>query len=94
MEGPTPASALGYAGLSAHVRVVSLMSTIPLWFGFDWARITLGVIDIVTALHSTLISKIRAEREGALARANMITIGLAYVIFALGYPRKGTQHSA
>ena len=87
MEGPTPASALGYAGLSAHVGVVLLTSTMPLWFGFDWARITLGVIGIVTTLHSTLISKIRADRKGALARATAATIGLIFVILALGYPK-------
>lgn len=35
MEGPTPTSALGYAGLSAHVGVVLLASTMPLWFPVD-----------------------------------------------------------
>jgi NADH-quinone oxidoreductase subunit L len=32
MEGPTPASSLGYAGLSAHVGIVMLSSTIDFWF--------------------------------------------------------------
>jgi uncharacterized protein YbcC (UPF0753/DUF2309 family) len=86
MEGPTPASALGYAGLSAHVGIVLLTSTMPLWFGFDWARITLGGIGIFTAVHSTLISKVRSDRKGSLARATSATIGLIFVILALGYP--------
>ncbi len=86
MEGPTPASALGYAGLSAHVGVVLLTSTMPLWFEYEWARVTLATIGIITAVHSTLISKIRADRKGALARATSATIGLIFVTLALGHP--------
>jgi len=86
MEGPTPASALGYAGLSAHVGVVLLTSTMPLWFGFDWARIALGSIGLVTAIYGTLISKIRAERKGAIANATSGTLGLIFTTLALGYP--------
>jgi hypothetical protein len=85
MEGPTPASALGYAGLSAHVGVVLLTSTMPLWFGYDWARFTLAAIGSITAVHSTLISKIRSDRKGSLARATSATIGLIFVILALGH---------
>lgn len=86
MEGPTPASALGYAGLSAHVGVVLLVSTMPLWYEFEWARVILGSLGLITAGHSTFISKIRADRKGALARATSATIGLIMVILALGYP--------
>jgi hypothetical protein len=86
MEGPTPASALGYAGLSAHVGVVLLTSTMPLWFGLDWARGTLAAVGIITALHSTLVAKIRADRKGSIGRATSATIGLIFVTLALGYP--------
>jgi hypothetical protein len=41
MEGPTPTSALGYAGLSAHVGVVLLASTMELWYPYDAARMAL-----------------------------------------------------
>jgi NADH:ubiquinone oxidoreductase subunit 5 (subunit L)/multisubunit Na+/H+ antiporter MnhA subunit len=41
MEGPTPTSALGYAGLSAHVGVVLLASTVPLWYPFEAARLAM-----------------------------------------------------
>jgi len=85
MEGPTPASALGYAGLSAHVGVVLLTSTMPLWFGFDWARITLGAVGIFTALHSTLVAKIQSDRKGSIARATSATIGIIFVILSLGH---------
>lgn len=85
MEGPTPASALGYAGLSAHVGVVLLTSTLPLWFEYDWARITLGTIGLVTAGSSTLVAKIRADRKGAVANATSGAIGLIFFILALGH---------
>jgi len=85
MEGPTPASALGYAGLSAHVGIVLLTSTMPLWFGFDWARVTLGSVGIITAVYSSLVSKIRSDRMGAIAHATSATIGLIFVVLALGY---------
>jgi uncharacterized protein YbcC (UPF0753/DUF2309 family) len=85
MEGPTPASALGYAGLSAHVGVVLLTSTMPLWFGFDWARVTLGSVGLVTAVYGSLVSKIRADRKGAIANATSATIGLIFVTLSLGY---------
>eukprot|EP01040_Poterioochromonas_malhamensis_P001803 gene1803-1929_t len=86
MEGPTPASALGYAGLSAHSGVILLTSTMPLWFGFDWARMALGGIGLLTAMDATLVSKIRSERKGAIANATSATIGLIYGVLALGHP--------
>jgi uncharacterized protein len=86
MEGPTPTSALGYAGLSAHIGVVLLASTTSLWFPLDWARIVLGSLGLYTAVSSGLVSKIRADRKGALAYATSSTLGLIYVTLALGYP--------
>jgi uncharacterized protein YbcC (UPF0753/DUF2309 family) len=85
MEGPTPASALGYAGLSAHVGIVLLTGTMPLWFCYDWARVALAVVGIITAVHSSLTSKIRADRKGAIANATSATLGCIFVILALGY---------
>jgi uncharacterized protein YbcC (UPF0753/DUF2309 family) len=86
MEGPTPSSALGYAGLSAHVGVVLLTATMPLWFGFGWARATVAGVGLFTAVYSTLIAKIRADRKGAIANATAATLGLIYVTLAAGYP--------
>jgi NADH:ubiquinone oxidoreductase subunit 5 (subunit L)/multisubunit Na+/H+ antiporter MnhA subunit len=85
MEGPTPASALGYAGLSAHVGTILLSSTMPLWFGFEWARILVGSVGLFTASYSSLLSKIRADRKGAIANATSATIGLILVILSFGY---------
>jgi uncharacterized protein YbcC (UPF0753/DUF2309 family) len=85
MEGPTPTSALGYAGLSAHVGVVLLASTVELWFPFDEARIGLATIGASTALYSGLVSQIHADRKGALAYATSSTLGAIYVVMAAGY---------
>ena len=85
MEGPTPASALGYAGLSAHVGVVLLSGTMPLWFEFDWARATLGSIGLFTSVYGTLAGKIRADRKGSIANATSASIGLIFCTLALGH---------
>jgi NADH:ubiquinone oxidoreductase subunit 5 (subunit L)/multisubunit Na+/H+ antiporter MnhA subunit len=86
MEGPTPASALGYAGLSAHVGVVLLAGTMPLWFDFEWARILVGGVGAFTAVYGTILAKIRADRKGAIAHATSSTLGLIFVLLALGHP--------
>ena len=85
MEGPTPTSALGYAGLSAHIGVVLLANTMPLWFAFDWARWALGSVGLYTAVHSTLGAHVRADRKGALAYATSSTLGLILTTLALGH---------
>jgi hypothetical protein len=85
MEGPTPTSALGYAGLSAHVGVVLLASTADLWFPFDEARMGLATIGASTAIYSGLVSQIHADRKGALAYATSSTLGAIYVVMATGY---------
>lgn len=87
MEGPTPASALGYAGLSAHLGVVLLANTMPYWFVFDWARLTMGAVGLSTAAYGTLVSRVRADRKGAIASATSATLGLIFTVLALGYPQ-------
>ena len=84
MEGPTPTSALGYAGLSAHAGVVLLTSTLDLWYPYDMARIALATCGTWTALYAGLLCKIHADRKGALAYATSATLGLIYTILAAG----------
>jgi len=86
MEGPTPASSLGYAGLSAHVGVVLLSSTMDMWFPYDWARLLLGSVGMSTAVYGSLMAKIRSDRKGSLAAATSATLGSIFTILALGYP--------
>lgn len=85
MEGPTPTSALGYAGLSAHVGLVLFSSTVGEWMPFWWARVAIASIGIITAVHAGVVSNIHADRKGALAYATASTIGLLYCIMAAGY---------
>lgn len=86
MEGPTPTSALGYAGLSAHIGVVLLAGTMPLWFDSDALRAAMAAVGAYTAVHGTLVANIRADRKGALAYATSSTLGCIFITLALGYP--------
>jgi len=85
MEGPTPSSALGYAGLSAHVGLVLLSSTVDSWMPSWPARTAIASVGAITAVHAGLVSLIHADRKGALAYATSSTIGLLYCIMAAGY---------
>ena len=85
MEGPTPTSALGYAGLSAHVGLVLLSSTVGDWMPFWPARVVIAVVGIITTVHAGVVSNIHADRKGALAYATASTIGILYCIMAAGY---------
>jgi uncharacterized protein YbcC (UPF0753/DUF2309 family) len=85
MEGTSPGSALGDAALAAHVGIVLLSGTMPLWFGFTWARITLASVGLITAITSSLIAKVRPDRKGSIGYATQATLGVLYTILALGY---------
>ena len=85
MEGPTPTSALGYAGLSAHVGIVLLAGTMPMWYHIDAARIALCSIGLLTATHNSLVSRIRPDRKGSIARATSATLGLLFVLLSFGF---------
>lgn len=86
MEGPTPTSALGYAGLSAHIGIVLLAGLMPLWYPIEAARYAIGGLGLITAIYGTLTSKIRADRKGAVANMTAATLGVLYIVLALGYP--------
>jgi uncharacterized protein YbcC (UPF0753/DUF2309 family) len=85
MEGPTPASALGYAGLSAHIGVVLLAMTFPIWWPFEFARYIIIANGLVTAVFSSLVAKIRPDRKGALAYATSASNGLIFVVLGCGF---------
>jgi len=85
MEGPTPTSALGYAGLSAHVGLVLLSSTTAVWMEFWAARAVIAIIGLVTAVHAGLLSHIHSDRKGALSYATSGTIGVLYIIMGAGF---------
>lgn len=85
MEGPTPSSALGYGALSAHIGIVLLANTMPLWFEYDILRTVMGTGGFGTMVFATLVSHIRADRKGAISYATSGTLGLLYGLVALGF---------
>lgn len=85
MEGATPTSALGYAALSAHVPVVLLAQTMPMWFEYDWARLLLAAIGGITAVQSTIIANVRADRRGSIASSTSATLGAILIVLAAGF---------
>lgn len=84
MEGAKPNSALAYAGLSAHVGVVLLTEHMDLWFQYEWARALLVTTGVLTAVQSSTVSYVRADRKGAIASASAATLGAIYVVLAAG----------
>jgi len=85
MEGASPNSALGYAGLSAHVSIVLLAQTMPMWFDFEWARLALATVGGITAIQSTMIANLRADRKGSIAASAAATVGAIFIVLAAGY---------
>jgi len=85
MEGPTPSSAMGYGGLSAHIGVVFLANTMPLWYQFDIWRGILGVGGMSTMAIAGLVAQIRSDRKGAVAYATSATLGGIYTLLAFGF---------
>jgi NADH:ubiquinone oxidoreductase subunit 5 (subunit L)/multisubunit Na+/H+ antiporter MnhA subunit len=84
MEGPTPTSALGYAGLSAHIGVVLLARTEALWMPSFGARVALVALGLVTAIHAQLVSNTRADRKGVLGYATAGGVGTLFILLGLG----------
>jgi len=76
---------LGYGGLSAHIGVVILASTMPVWYQFDFWRFVVGAGGLTTGIFSSLVAQTRADRKGQLAYATSGTLGLFYTILSFGY---------
>ena len=85
MEGASPNSALGYAGISAHAGVVLLASTMPMWFEYETARWALAILGGITAFQNGVIANVRNDRKGAIASATSATLGMIYIVLAMGF---------
>jgi len=85
MEGATPNSALGYAGVSAHVGVVILAANAPIWDQFEWAKVLLCNVGVLTMVQSWAIANVRADRKGGISSAASATLGGIFVLMAAGY---------
>ena len=85
MEGASPNSALGYAGLSAHAGIVLLAATNPMWYQYDWAHTMVGLTGGLTVFESWAVANVRADRKGGIASSTSATVGMLFIITALGY---------
>jgi hypothetical protein len=86
MEGASPNSALGYAGISAHAGVVLLAGTMPMWFQFEWARALLAATGALTIVQAGTTAQVRSDRKGGVASASAATLGALFCILAAGFP--------
>lgn len=82
---PTPASAVNVGVLSAHVGVVLLSDTLPIWFAFDWARLAVATLGLFTVGWASLVSRLSVDRLGSLSHSTSTTLILSYVALALDY---------
>merc|ERR1719316_422771 len=85
MEGASPNSALGYAGISAHAGIVLLAGTTQLWGDLPWAHTLIGLIGAITVVQSTTVANVRADRKGGVASASSATLGALFIVLAAGY---------
>jgi len=57
----------------------------PFWFIFDWARVTLAAVGIITMVVTAPIAMVRSDRKGCVGFATAATVGVIEVILAAGY---------
>ncbi|MBI2375139.1 MAG: proton-conducting membrane transporter [Deltaproteobacteria bacterium] len=84
MEGPTPSSALFYGALSVHAGVYLMLRVSPLLDAAPLARVVVGIIGLLTALHATLAGRVQADAKNSLAYATITQVGIIFVEIALG----------
>lgn len=92
MEGPTPSSALFYGTLSIHAGVYLMLRVWPLIEAAPIARGAVIVVGAVTAITSSLSSRVRADAKGALALATSAQAGLMLVEVGLGWTDLAMWH--
>ncbi|MFO0680867.1 MAG: proton-conducting transporter membrane subunit [Sandaracinus sp.] len=92
MEGPTPSSALFYGTLSIHAGVYLLLRVFPLLEDAPIARGAVIVVGLVTAITSSMASRVRADAKGALALATSAQAGWMLVETGLGLTTLAMWH--
>jgi len=85
MESPSPISALGSGALSAHLGVVLLSGTQDIWMKSALARALLLGTGLLTCVTTGLAAQVRPDRKGGIGMMCAATVGLLYVLLALGY---------
>ncbi len=84
MEGPTPSSAIFYGSLSVHIGAFLLLRTFPIWEHQTGIRIFIAAIGLLTALITTLISRVQPTVKGQIAYSSAAQIGIIFIEIASG----------
>lgn len=85
LEGPTSSSAIFYGSLSVHIGVFLLLRTYPFWEQMEWAKITIVVTGVLTAITSTVMARVQPTVKTQIAYASSAQIGLMFIEIALGF---------
>lgn len=94
MEGPTPSSAIFYGSLYVHLGVYLLLRTFPFWESQPVVRIMIGCIGLVTAIISSMITKVQSSIKPQIAYASITQIGIIFIEIALGWHTLALLHFA
>lgn len=85
LEGPTVSSAIFYGAMSIHLGVFLLLRTFPLWQYSMESRIIMGGIGILTAMMTSMISKVQSNGKAQILYASSAQIGIMFTEIALGF---------
>ena len=92
MEGPTPSSAIFYGALSVHAGAYLLLRFEPLIGQAPIARVLIGCIGLLSAVHASFVARTQTDIKAVLAYASLTQVGLILVEIAAGFPRLALTH--
>jgi hypothetical protein len=85
MEGPTPSSALFYAGIMVHAGVFLILRIEPLFEASPVAMLLLVIVGLATAVYGFLCGLVQTDTKSALVFSVSAQIGLMFVACGLGW---------
>jgi formate hydrogenlyase subunit 3/multisubunit Na+/H+ antiporter MnhD subunit len=92
MEGPTPSSAIFYGSMSVHIGAFLLLRTLHFWENQIYFKVGLVIAGLLTALISTVISRVQSTIKSQIAYASIAQIGLIFIEIALGWENVALVH--
>jgi NAD(P)H-quinone oxidoreductase subunit 5 len=85
MEGPTPSSAIFYGSLSVHLGAYLLLRAAPILEQSSLVCAAMVVLGLLTALVSTVATRVQTDIKSALSYAALIQVGLIVAEIGLGF---------
>lgn len=92
MEGPTPSSAIFYGSMSVHIGAFLLLRTLHFWENQVYFKIGLVSAGLLTAVISTVISRVQSTVKSQIAYASVAQIGLIFIEIAFGWENIALLH--